>query len=100
MYQGIFLGSGCLQLANDARYGKKTEQKQTCAWMNVEIDIFVVFGWTGLWIIYSTHGIGGLRDSILLTFKEKSGNNEIFKYYNSEYENHTTRNGLLFVLVK
>ena len=89
-----------MQLTNDARYGKKTEQKQTCAWMNVEIDIFVVFGWTGLWIIYSTHGIGGLRDSILLTFKEKSGNNEIFKYYNSEYENHTTRNELLFVLVK
>ena len=80
---------------------KKTEQKQTCAWMNIKIDIFVVFGWTGLWILHSAHEIGGLRDSIHLTFKHKLKQNEICKFYDiSEYKNHTGRNGLLFVLVR
>ena len=67
----------------------KKEPKQTCAWVNIGIDIFVVFGWTGLWILHSIHEIGGLRDSIHLTFKHKLKQNEVCKFYDiSEYKKH------------
>ena len=84
---------------SDTLYNKK-EEKQTCVWVNIGTDIFVVFGWTGLWILHSIHEIGGLRDSIHLTFKHKLKQNEICKFYDiSKYKNHTGRNGVLFVLV-